>query len=587
MEASKSEEEWKKIAALRARVLNRLSISFLNRGMAKESLPHAEESLKLYFQSGSKQEVANALNCIGTISTHLSDYPNALDYFQKALEMHKVIGNSDSIADNLGSIGIVYKKLSNYSKALDCYQKALEIYKEIGNKNGIAANLGSIGLVYMNLSDSTKAQDYYLKAIEIYNEFGDKKGIAKNLGNLGIVNGNLSNYPEALDYFQQALDIYKVMRYKNGIASNLVNIGNVYTKLLDNPKALYYYQEALEIYHEIGYKFGIAVNLGNIGPIYAKKEFEGYDLEKAEDYMHRSIALGEEIDNKESLYHAHLALSELYEMQERWKDSQIHFKKYHSLKEEVYSEEAKKQAELMEYRRKIEESERDRQVKLARFQEQEKILLNILPEQIAERILDGEKQIADLHENVSVFFSDIVGFTQLSQKVTPDELLSMLNEIFTEFDRIARNHGLEKIKTIGDAYMAVAGVPLAQEDHAQRAAAFAMEVIEYMKAYRKKSNSDLQIRVGLHCGKAIAGVIGENKFAYDLWGDSVNTASRMESHGEAGRIHISEDFKSCLTQTLSKGKGLKTIIDFIFEPRGEMEVKGKGKMKTYFLEKTN
>ncbi|MBK7957660.1 MAG: adenylate/guanylate cyclase domain-containing protein [Bacteroidetes bacterium] len=188
--------------------------------------------------------------------------------------------------------------------------------------------------------------------------------------------------------------------------------------------------------------------------------------------------------------------------------------------------------------------------------------------------MEGEKQIADLHENVSVFFSDIVGFTQLSQLISPDELLSMLNEIFSEFDRIARKHGLEKIKTIGDAYMAVAGVPIDCEDHAERAAAFAQEVIEYMKVYRQKTNSELQIRVGLHCGRAIAGVIGENKFAYDLWGDSVNTASRMESHGVPGKIHVSEDFKNELSESAYR-----------FVERGEMEVKGKGLMKTYFLEK--
>ncbi|MBK7958933.1 MAG: hypothetical protein IPK03_13040 [Bacteroidetes bacterium] len=363
---------------------------------------------------------------------------------------------------------------------------------------------------------------------------------------------------------------------KDGIANNLGNIGLVYQSLSTTHKRSPIYKKSLAIFEEIGSKFGIANNLGNIGELYANKEFDGYDTDKAEVSFLSAIALYEDICEKRHLYEVHKSLADLYEIQKRWEEFAVQFKKYHTIKEEVQSEEATKQAQLMENRRKIEESERDRQVKLARFQEQEKILLNILPAQIAERILDGEKQIADLHEHVSVFFSDIVGFTQLSQKVSPDELLSMLNEIFSEFDRIARKHGLEKIKTIGDAYMAVAGVHLAQEDHAQRAAAFAMDVIEYMKAYRKSSNSELQIRVGLHCGRAIAGVIGENKFAYDLWGDSVNTASRMESHGEAGKIHVSDDFKNALTDR-----------HFNFKERGEMEVKGKGKMKTYFLEKVN
>ncbi|MBK9249509.1 MAG: adenylate/guanylate cyclase domain-containing protein [Ignavibacteria bacterium] len=207
----------------------------------------------------------------------------------------------------------------------------------------------------------------------------------------------------------------------------------------------------------------------------------------------------------------------------------------------------------------------------------------------------GEKMIAETYENVSVFFSDIVGFTKLSQQVSAEELVRMLNGIFTQFDQIARKHGLEKIKTIGDAYMAVAGAPTVHENNAERAAFFALEVAEIMKNYHTDMGEKIDIRIGLHSGSAVAGIIGENKFAYDLWGDAVNTAARMESHGEPGKIHVSEEFLKKLLMV--NGVWLMDVADefsaltinhlpLTIIPRGEMEIKGKGMMKTYFLEKT-
>lgn len=185
--------------------------------------------------------------------------------------------------------------------------------------------------------------------------------------------------------------------------------------------------------------------------------------------------------------------------------------------------------------------------------------------------MNGENRIADYYENVSVFFSDIVGFTRLSQKVSPDELVEMLNQIFTEFDRLARKYGLEKIKTIGDAYMAAAGVPNPADDHAARVADFALAAIESMKRTAGAKGDELQIRIGLHCGSVVAGVIGEDKFTYDLWGDAVNTAARMESHGTAGQIQVTEAFKNAAGDA------------FAYIDRGEIEVKGKGATRTYYL----
>ncbi len=202
------------------------------------------------------------------------------------------------------------------------------------------------------------------------------------------------------------------------------------------------------------------------------------------------------------------------------------------------------------------------------------------------------------NQQVSVFFSDIVSFTELSQSVTAEELVALLNGIFSQFDQLTRKHGLEKIKTIGDAYMAVAGAPVRVEDHAARAASFAVDVANFMEHYHTPSGEKIGLRIGLHTGSVVAGIIGENKFAYDLWGDAVNTASRMESHGEAGKIHVSEEFMQALKTAIAGGTGrdlslqphsslssLQSLLSFSFQERGELDIKGKGIMKTYFLEK--
>jgi len=200
-------------------------------------------------------------------------------------------------------------------------------------------------------------------------------------------------------------------------------------------------------------------------------------------------------------------------------------------------------------------------------QKSEKLLLNILPQPIAERMKNQEKYIVDHFAQVSVLFCDIVGFTIIASKAKPEQIVKLLNKIFSEFDTLSEKYGVEKIKTIGDAYMAVSGIPEEKSDHANPIALMALEMLQIVQ----KIHKNLHIRVGIHSGEVVAGVIGKQKFSYDLWGDTVNTASRLESHGKKGKIHCSE-----ATYELLKDK-------FEFEDNGVTELKGKGKMNTYFI----
>jgi class 3 adenylate cyclase len=201
----------------------------------------------------------------------------------------------------------------------------------------------------------------------------------------------------------------------------------------------------------------------------------------------------------------------------------------------------------------------------------EKLLLNILPKAIADRLKKGEHTIADSFPEVTVLFSDLVGFTELSTGITASDLVEKLDQIFLAFDKLTEKYDLEKIKTIGDAYMLVGGVPTPRADHAEVVTKMAIEMLEEIDALNKRNHENFKIRIGIHTGPVVAGVIGKKKFIYDLWGDTVNIASRMESQGLPNNIQVSE-------------KTYERIKDkFVFEQRGPIEVKGKGEMVTYLV----
>lgn len=201
----------------------------------------------------------------------------------------------------------------------------------------------------------------------------------------------------------------------------------------------------------------------------------------------------------------------------------------------------------------------------------ENLLLNILPESIAKRLKTNPETIADRFEEASVLFADIENFTVLSENISPQELVSMLDEIFSEFDALAEKYGLEKIKTIGDSYMVAGSIPDLKPNHLEAIAEMSLDMQQLMN----EKFSHLKLRIGIHGGPIVAGVIGQKKFIYDLWGDTVNTASRMESHGVAGKIQVTKEIYERL------------LPNYKLEERGEINVKGKGIMQTYFLIKGN
>jgi class 3 adenylate cyclase len=209
-------------------------------------------------------------------------------------------------------------------------------------------------------------------------------------------------------------------------------------------------------------------------------------------------------------------------------------------------------------------------------QKSDDLLLNILPAEIAQELKEKGTSEAKHFESVSIMFTDFKDFTKLSEKIPSTELIQELNYCFKEFDNIITKHGVEKIKTIGDSYMAVCGLPAKYGNHAQKMVDAALEIRDFIEKYKEKRQEEgksfFEMRIGINSGEVVAGIVGIKKFAYDIWGDAVNTASRMESNGEIGKVNISE-----ATYNLVKN-------NFSFDYRGEMDAKGKGKIKMYFVE---
>ena len=299
--------------------------------------------------------------------------------------------------------------------------------------------------------------------------------------------------------------------------------------------------------------------------------------------MHKALEIATEHDMKEKLMYIHKDLSSMWEYASEYKKSLEHFKLHVEIENALLNADVKKQVQELETERVKLLQEKEFEEERIAAAERTAILENILPPAVIARLLQGEKKVLDKFTSVCVLFLDIASFTEISEGLEPEELLDLMDSIFTEFDDISNRYGLEKIKTIGDAYMAVCGAHVKVEHHALKTIYAALEMMnihrEITIAGEKKRMS---FRVGLHCGNVVGGIIGENKYSYDLWGDAVNTASRMETYSEPGHVHASTEFIEVAKKQMESLNELP--IPFVITKREPLQIKGKGIMQTYFID---
>ena len=582
-------------------------------GNAQHGLIVAKKLLTLLHSFDQSSLLADTYFSMSCCYWFLTDYPQSLEYVLCAMEHYKSDNNDGDIGRCYSMMGNIYTMLSDYPQALSAYTQSLFFAEKVGDKKFISNCLGNIAILYNYLDEYALAVDYNLKALTIVQELNDEYSMAKTYNNLAGLYQKKKEYAQALEYYYQALALNKKLNVLSSVANNLGNIGNLYKDLHDYEEAIEYCGQAIQLYKTLNDKKGEAYYLMSLGAIYTDLHNPFYDLSKGEYLLLQGLTIIQVAGLKDDERKAHDTLSEIYEQNNIWEKAHYHFKEFYKIEKELFTEEIKKKIQHFDYERKIAEQEKqiavERAETQARLDEQQKLLHNVLPPMIADRLLRNETFIADSYPSVSVLFMDLVNFTRIAATIPPKHLIYVLNTIFSTADAVMEKYGLEKIKTIGDAYMAVAGAPTAQSAHAHRAALASLELLDSMNnlsitipselgaASWGGSAGEISVRIGLHSGEAIGGVIGDKKFSFDLWGDAVNTAARMESHGEAGKIHVSEEFVRELEMRNEElrmkdkeltGDNSQFVIchsQFIFVPRGEMEIKGKGMMKTYFLER--
>lgn len=575
-------------------------------------------------QLGLQDKMAVALNTQGASYWVRGNFSKALLYFQKSYELFDAQNDLGNSATCLNNMGIIYRNQGSNLKALKYLLASLEIREELGDSSGMPNVLSNIGLIYQDQENYDQAMVYYQKSIEIRKSIDEENEIAGTLTNIGLILQIQENYKKALDYFEQGLAINQQNADRKGEANSLNNIGLLYKQQGENELALTYLEKSKNISEALGDNNGIANSLMSIGTI----QIINRDYTNAIDNCDKAFSLAEELGDvimqKEScncLFYAfkakgddskaleyHILLGDIEDKIQKNKVTEnlqkMEFEREVAQDSAAYAEQAqlvqeKHEKELqreaytrnilagtgfvflllaggfynrwrfMKKSNAIIQQEKDRS---------ENLLLNILPLEIAKELKEKGKAEARDFDMVSILFTDFIDFTQASEKLSAAELVEEVNTCFEAFDSILDKYKIEKIKTIGDAYMAAGGLPLPSKDFVKNTVLAAIEMQQFIHAHRaekeEKGQSAFNMRAGIHTGPVVAGIVGVKKFQYDIWGDTVNTASRMESAGEAGKVNISN----------ATYEILKDDSDFVFESRGKIIAKGKGEMEMWFVQ---
>lgn len=519
--------------------------------------------------------------------------------------------------------GVVNSNQGNYPRALHCFQKGLAIQEKEDDKLGTAKTLNNIGLIFGKQKDFVRALEYYEKSLVVFENLADKKGMAGSLNNIANVYADQGKYSDALQYYDKSLNLKKELGDTWGIAKGLSNIGSVLIDKGDYAGAYEYYQKSLPVLEEIGDNQGLATDLVSIGRLYLKQN----KLSPALKHCKRSYALSVKAGDLELQKKSCQCLFETYRGMGNGNEALKYMEKLRIIEDSLKVSETTKLLEQMEFAKAMQQdsiakAEEARLIQEAHQAEvrkknqtrnvllatavglliiagglyyrwrlvrksrdiiakekdrSENLLLNILPADIAAELKEKGRADARDFDMVSILFTDFQGFTAAAEKLNAQDLVSEINTCFEAFDGIMSKYNVEKIKTIGDAYMAAGGLPIPSHDSVRNTVLAALEMQTFIA--KRKAELDaagkpgFEMRVGVHTGPVVAGIVGVKKFAFDVWGDTVNTASRMESSGEVGKVNISQ----------STYELLKDDPEFAFESRGKIEVKGKGEIGMYFV----
>ena len=593
----------------------------LLRNDPEATIRYSNEAKELAEKLDYKSGLAYALKSLGMGYYFKGEYIDVLIYWQQSLSTFESIGDKLGVANMLSNLGAVHFNQGDDTKAIEYYLQSLKVSEEIGVKLRIATALVNIGAVYFNKKAThDMALRYYSRALPMSIELGDDEAIGTVAVNMGEIFLERNELDSALYYFNRSLEAYKKSESIK-VAYALTNIGRAYTKTGEFNKAVQYQKEAFEKAKSLDARLEMTQALLGLA--------ETYDLmtniSATISTYKQAQTIAEEIGARIECKDAYEGLAKAYSKISDYGNAYKYQTLFTIIKDTLYNAEMDKRIQSLTLNFDIEKKQgevdlltKDNALQELSLQRQkiaiyaagstgflllvlaiglfnrykytrktkkiieeekdrsEKLLLNILPEETARELKEKGTATPKHYEIVSVLFTDFKGFTNIAEKLTPQELIEELNYCFFEFDKIIDKHNLEKIKTIGDAYMCAGGIPVANTSNPFSIVKAGLEIKAFME--RLKIDRELQgkeyweLRIGVHTGPVVAGVVGKNKFAYDIWGDAVNTASRMESSGIPGQVNISG-----------------TTYEFVKEKfncthRGKVKAKNKGEIDMYIVE---
>lgn len=562
--------------------------------------------------------VAYSLKNIGIGYYYLSDYVQALLFWQNAKSKFEEINDIVGIANMKSNMGVVYADQGANVKALELHLQSLKLAEEIKDSTRIATALANIGALHQNNYDNDLALGALQKALILFKSMKDDNGIGVTLLNIGDIYIENGNYDTALIYLHKSLEFLKTSAYYPDV---LMGLGTVHLKKADYKKGLEYLNLSYNAALKSGNNQTLARSLNALALIHEEKG----DFDLAIELYGKSIPRALELSNANvELVDAYLGLMRSHLSQGNNSKSWEYQSLLQAVKDSLYSIESAKAQNRLLFNYEIEKKEgeiallqKDYEIQKAREEKQklilngflygflivlvfavvffiqrnkikkgkilsDKLLHNILPDEVAEELKEKGESVAKDFEDVSVLFSDFKGFTNISEQLSAQELVAELNTCFKAFDSIITSFGMEKIKTIGDSYMAAGGLHIPRTSTTKDVVLAGLEMQDFIRE-RKNERVDqgkpfFEMRIGIHTGPVVAGIVGDKKFQYDIWGDTVNIASRMESSGEVDTVNISEN-----TYNLVK----EEEEDLLFKQRGKIEAKNKGKVEMYFVKKAS
>ncbi|MEM7160814.1 MAG: adenylate/guanylate cyclase domain-containing protein [Bacteroidota bacterium] len=601
----------------KARALKSKGVLMDMRGKSLDAIEYWNQSQGLFQQAGDLEGQASVLGNIGLGHYNLGDFENAELKFFESLELSDSIGYKSGISKACNNLARIYDVEGDFNKSTEYYLKALEINRELGNKALISGNLNNLGTINQEIANYPTALNYFKQSLEIDQDLGREKAYAQTLTNIGYTYFLKNEMDSAMLFYRDALEIQERLDVPWEVAQLNCNIGRVYVQQAkisgddhqeDFELALPYLQRSLEIRTEINDQKGVIYTHIPIGEALlgmGKPNESIEQLEFARRASLRDTIWTNIIDADEALAEAYeslgkfeLAYSRIQEKDSIYdlsldeeQNSAIHQTQTDHIKKIAKAEKERDEAIIAANKaqrkffiggiiaailaalgllNRYRYVRKNRNIIAAEKKKSDDLLLNILPEETANELKEKGSADAQRFNDVSILFTDFKGFTAASGVMDPANLVSILHDCFSAFDDIIGKYKIEKIKTIGDAYMCVSGLPIQNPNHARDLVLAGLEFQAFV-ASKQGPDFPFTMRLGIHTGSVVSGIVGKKKFAYDIWGDAVNTAARMESKGEIGRVNVSE-----ATYQIIKD-------EFECEARGAIEAKGKGKLNMFFV----